>query len=102
MAGQRGKNLGMGDVLEVGVMLADEWVAERGGDEDAGWEGRILADGEAIAESERVGVESLEKVGFCVLSVFPVQEGGREVWVKSVAEEFEQRGGAIQDEEVDF
>jgi hypothetical protein len=47
-------------------MLADEGVAERWWDEDARGEGRILEDGEAIAES-------LEKVGFRILGVFPVR-----------------------------
>jgi hypothetical protein len=41
----------MGYMLEVGVMLADEGVAERRWDEDARGKGRILVDGEAIAES---------------------------------------------------
>ncbi len=36
------------------------------------------------------------------MGVFPVREGGREVGVNSVAEKFEQRGGAVQDMGVDF
>jgi hypothetical protein len=51
MPGQRGKNFGVGYMSEVGVMLADEGVAERWWDEDARGEGRILENGEAIAES---------------------------------------------------
>ncbi len=38
MACQRGKDFGVREVLEIGVVLADESFAESRGDQDTGWE----------------------------------------------------------------
>ena len=48
MAGQRGKDFGMGDVLKVVVVLSDELALERGWDNDARGEIGGFENGEAI------------------------------------------------------
>jgi hypothetical protein len=70
--GERDKNFRVGDVLKVGVVLADELGSKRRGYKNARREVGAFIDGEAIAESERVGVEGLKKFGFIVLRVFSV------------------------------
>ncbi len=62
----------MGDVLEVGVVLAYELVAKRRRDKNARREVSVFVDGETVATSERVRIKGLKKVEFGVLSVFPV------------------------------
>ena len=80
----------VGNVLEVGVVLADEIVAERRGDQNSGGERGVVEDGEAVTFSKGLGIESLKKLGFVVLGVLPVHEGGREVGMKRGAKEFEE------------
>jgi hypothetical protein len=66
----------MGDMLEVGVVLAYELLAKRGRDKNARREVSVFVDSETIAPSERVRIKGLKKVGFGVLSVFPVGNRG--------------------------
>jgi hypothetical protein len=63
-------------VLEVGVVLADELIAKRRRNQDARREVSVFVDGETVAMSERVRIKGLKKVGFVVLSVFPVGNRG--------------------------
>ena len=62
-------------MLEVIVVLARELVTERGGHEDARRKIFVFVDGEAVARSDSVGVESLEEIGVVVLCVcvFPFE-----------------------------
>jgi hypothetical protein len=99
--GERGKNFRVGDVLKVGVVLADELGSKRRGHEDAGREVRIFIHSEAIAEGERFGVEGLKKIGFIVLRVFPVSHGGGQIGVQGVGEDLEEGSGSLQDVRVD-
>jgi hypothetical protein len=77
----------MGDVLEVGVVLRDELLAKRQRDKNARREISVFVDSEIVAPGERVRIESLEKVGFGVLSVFPIDDCSGQVGVESVSEE---------------
>ncbi len=62
MTRQRGKNFGVGDVLQVVVVLRDENVAERGRDENARREVGGFEHSETIAVSDRVRVEGVQEV----------------------------------------
>ncbi len=75
VAGQRGENFGVRDVLEVVVVLADECVAKGWWDEDTGREIGVLVDGKAVAGSKGVGVQGGEKRVVGVLGVFPFGDG---------------------------
>jgi hypothetical protein len=57
MARQRGKDFGMREVLEVGVVLADEGFAEIRGHQDTGWKIIVLVAGQTVTDEERVGGE---------------------------------------------
>jgi hypothetical protein len=81
---KRGEHFRVGDMLEVGVVLADERGPEGWKHKNARGEVDIFEDGEAIAECERVRIEALEKVGFSILSVFPVGHRSGQIGVKGV------------------
>ncbi len=76
MACQRGKNFGMREVLEIGVVLADKGFAEGRGHQDAGWDVVVFVEGETIADEERVGGELREKLRVVQLGLFPFGNGG--------------------------
>ncbi len=76
MPGERGENFRVRDVLEVVMVLGDESIAERRGDENAGREVGGFENREAIAIGERVGVETGQKISFEFLRLFPCVEGG--------------------------
>jgi hypothetical protein len=57
MARQRGKDFGMREVLEVGVVLADEGFAEIRGHQDTGWKIIVPVAGQTVTDEERVGGE---------------------------------------------
>ena len=59
------------------MMLANESVAERRGDQNALGESVAFVYGETVAIDEGLGIESLKKLGFRVLGVLPFHEGGR-------------------------
>ncbi len=73
-------------MLKVIVVLARELVTERGRHEDARRKIFVFVDGEAVACSNSVGVESLEEVGVGVLCVFPFEDSGRKVGMECVGE----------------
>ncbi len=58
------------------MVLGDEDIAERGWDKNAGWEAGRFEDRETVAIGERVGVETGEEIGFDLLRLSPVVEGG--------------------------
>ena len=101
VAGQRGKNFGVRDVLEVVVVLANESVAKGWWDEDTGREIGVLVDGKAVAGSKGGGVQGGEKRVVGVLGVFPFDDGSGQVGVERVGEYFEERSGTVQDLSVD-
>ena len=69
-------------MLEVIVVLTRELVTERGSHEDTRRKIGVFVDGEAVARSDSVGVESLEEVGVGVLCVFPFENSeGRLEWI---------------------
>ncbi len=82
--------------MEVGVVLTNELIAERRRDNNARREVDIFVDSEAVAVGDGIGVEGLEKVGFGVLSVFPIEQCSGQIGVDGVAENVEQWGGALQ------
>jgi hypothetical protein len=77
------------------VVLAYELVTERGRHEDTGRKILVFVDGEAVACSERVGVESLEEIRVSVLRVFPFEDSGGKVGMERVGENLEERGGTV-------
>ncbi len=78
------------------MVLARELVAEKWGHEDARRKIFIFVDGEAVACSDSVGVESLEEIGVGVLCVFPVENSGGKVGMECVGEDLEEWGGTVQ------
>jgi hypothetical protein len=96
MARERGKNLRVRDMLEVGVVLADQLGSKRRGHENSRREVGVFIDGETIAESERVGIEGLKKFGLIVLRVFPVGYSRGQVGVQGVSEYLEEGSGSVQ------
>jgi hypothetical protein len=101
VARERGKNFSVRNVLEVGVMLSDELGSKRRGHKNARWEVGVFIDGEAIAESERVGIEGLKKIVFIVLRVFPVGYSRGQVGVQGVGEYLEEGSRSVQNLRVD-
>ncbi len=83
------------------MVLARELVAERGRHEDARRKIFVFVDGEAVACSDSVEVESLEEIGVGVLGVFPFENSGGKVGMECVGENLEERGGTVQNLGVD-
>jgi hypothetical protein len=79
----------VGNVLEIVVVLAGKLVTERGGHEDTRRKIVVFVDGEAVACSDSVGVESLEEIGVGVLCVFPFENSGGKVGMECVGESLE-------------
>ncbi len=71
------------------MVLTRELVTERGSHEDTRRKIGVFVDGEAVARSDSVGVESLEEVGVRVLCVFPFEYSGRKVGMESIGEDLE-------------
>ncbi len=84
------------------MVLAYELVTERGRHEDTGRKILVFVDGEAVACSESVGVESLEEIRVSVLRVFPFEDSGRKVGMECVGENFQLWGRAVQNLGVDL
>ena len=76
MPGQRGENLRVRDVLEVGVMLAYERFTERGGYQDKRREVVVFVEREAITENERGRRDVSEESWIIVLGIAPFGDGG--------------------------
>ncbi len=57
MACQRGKDFGIREVLEIGVVLADEGFAEIRGHQDTGWKIIVFVAGQTVTDEKRVGGE---------------------------------------------
>ena len=91
----------MGDVLEVGVMLTGELVAESRGYENARRKVGVLVDSQTVAIGEGVGVQGGEEIGFVVLGVLPVDEIGGKVGMQCVVVNLEEGSGAVQNLRVD-
>ncbi len=53
----------------------------------------VFVDSETIAASKRVRIEGLKKIGFGVLSVFPVDSRSGQIGVERVAEDLEKGVG---------
>ncbi len=96
MAGERGMDFSVGDVVEIGVVLASEGFAEGGRDQDARGEVGIVINVEAVAGGEGVGVDRGQADGVGELGVFPGLEGRREDDVAGEGERREQRGRTVQ------
>ncbi len=75
VAGERGMDFSVGDVVEVGVVLASEGFAEGGRNQDARGEVGIAINVEAVTGSEGVGVDRVQAGGVGELGVLPVLEG---------------------------
>jgi hypothetical protein len=73
--GKRGMHLGVGEVVEVGVVLASERFAEGGGNHDARGEVWIAEDVKTITRGEGIRVDGRKAVGVSLLSGLPVLEG---------------------------
>ncbi len=71
VASKKDEDFGVGDVLEVGVILANEVGLKRSGYHNARREISILVDGETVTERERGRVQGFEKFWLVVLGVFP-------------------------------
>ena len=94
VAGERGMNLGVGDVVEVGVVLASEGFAEIVGNDYAGGKIGVAVDVKAIARGDRSGIKRCDAIEVGELGGLPFIEGGGEVGVAGGRENFEKRGGA--------
>ncbi len=77
------------------MMLADELGAERRRHDNAGREVGILVKGQALAVSERVGIEGREEVGLIVLRIFPICHGSGQIGVQGVGEDLEKGSGSL-------
>ncbi len=75
MACQRGKDFGMREVLEIGMVLANESFAESRGHQYAGWEIVVFVEGKTVTNEERVGGERGEKIRVVELGLFPFGDG---------------------------
>jgi hypothetical protein len=91
----------VGNVLKVGVMLANEVGAKRWGYHNARGEIVILVNGETVAERKRCGVQGFEKIGLVVLGVFPVRHRRGQIRVKGIGEDLEEGSRAMQNLRVD-
>ncbi len=95
--GHRGINFGVGEVVEIGVVLAGKGFAESGRNDDAGREIGVTVNVKAIAGGNGVRIERGEAIGIGELGGLPFVKGGGEVVVAGRGENFEERGGAEQD-----
>ncbi len=96
MAGERGMDFCMGNVMEVGVVLAGKGFAESGRNQNARWEVWVPVDVETVARGERVGVYRVQAGGVGELGGFPVLERRWQGEVATECKRGEQRGRAIQ------
>ena len=71
--GERGMYFGVGEMVEVGVVLASEGFAESSGDDDARGEVRVAEDVKTITVGEGIGVDGGKAVGGGQLGRLPVQ-----------------------------
>ncbi len=71
--GERGMYFGVGEVVEVGVVLASEWFAESGENDDARGEVRIAKDVKAITIGEGIRIDGGKAIGGGQLGRLPFQ-----------------------------
>ena len=71
--GERGMYFGVGEMVEVGVVLASEGFAERSGNDDARGEVRIAKDVKTVTVGEGIRIDGGEAVGGGQLGRLPFQ-----------------------------
>jgi hypothetical protein len=75
VARKRGMDFRVGEVVEIGVMLAGKGFAEGRRDQDARGEVGIPVDVKAVARGERIGVDGIQAGGVGELGIFPFVKG---------------------------
>jgi hypothetical protein len=90
VARQGGENLGVREVLEIGVVLSYEGFTEGRRYEDAGWEVGVFEKCQAIIDQQKVGRDVFEEDRVVGLSLLPCSNGGRKGHVAGGLEVFEQ------------